>query len=227
MAYDTVVEGGTVVTATDTVGATIGIVDGRVAALLDPGRSVEADRRIDASGKHVLPGGVDPHVHMMDPGKTDREDFPTGTAAAAVGGITTVGDHHRTTPMVLSAEVLEGKRDHLADRARVDFALLAGGHPANVDEIEGLETAGAIAYASFACNVHGVPALQSKAMSAISAAIARVGGISMVHPEDDRMVNANAERLQAAGRTDGAAVNEWRSKAAVQVATVTTMTIAE
>lgn len=227
MAYDTVIEGGTVVTASDTVAASICIDAGRIAAIAAPDRPVDADRRIDASGKHVLPGGVDPHVHMMDPGKTDREDFPTGTAAAAVGGITTVGDHHRTKPMVLSADVLEEKRAYLADRARIDFALLAGGHPENVDEIAGLEAAGAVAYKSFTCDVHGVPALQSEAMADLYAEIARVGGISMVHPEDDRMVKANAERLQAAGRTDGSAVPEWRSKAAEQVATATTMTIAE
>lgn len=226
MSFDTVIEGGTVVTVEDTVEATICISGGRIAGLVDPDVAVDAERHVDATGKHVLPGGVDPHVHMMDPGDTDREDFPTGTAAAAVGGITTVGEHHRTDPMVLSADVLAEKREYLLDRARIDFGLLAGGHPDNVSEIEDLEAVGALAYKSFTCAVHGVPALKSDHMLELFAEVERVGGISMIHPEDDRMLEANRERLQQAGRTDGSAVPEWRSKEAEQVATATTLQIA-
>lgn len=226
MRYDTIVRGGTVVTADYAQPATLAVQDGRIAAVLAPGVSVEADRVVDVSGKHVIPGGVDPHVHMMDPGNTESEDFPTGTAAAAAGGVTTVGEHHRTDPTVLSAAVLEDKRDYLLDRARVDFGLLAGGHPENIDEVEALEAAGTLAYKSFTCNVHGVPALLSDHMHDLFSEVARVGGLSMVHPEDERMLNANEERLKAAG-TDGSAIAEWRSKAAEQVAVATTIKIAE
>jgi len=227
MSYDLAVQGGTVVTAADTFDATVAVSDGRVVGLLDPGVKPVADTVLDATGKHVLPGGVDPHVHMMDPGATEREDFPTGTAAAAVGGITTVGEHHRTDPTVLSADVLDNKREYLADRARVDYALLAGGHPDNVDEIAALEKAGAIAYKSFTCNVHGVPALESAAMLELFQEIDRVGGKSMIHPEDEDMVRTNEKRLRAAERTDGSIVPEWRSREAEQVATARTLQIAE
>jgi dihydroorotase-like cyclic amidohydrolase len=227
MAYDTVVVGGTVVTATDAVRADVAIEDGKIAAILSPGGAPEADETIDATGKHVLPGGVDPHVHMMDPGDTEREDFPTGTAAAAAGGITTVGEHHRTDPTVLSADVLTDKRDYLSDRARVDFGLLAGGHPDNIDEIEDLEAVGTLAYKSFTCDVHGVPALQSADMHDLYEEITRVGGISMVHPEDELMLNRNEERIKAEGRTDGSVIPEWRSKDAEQVAVSTTLQIAK
>ena len=226
MPYDTLVRGGTVVTPEASFEAALAISEGRIAGVLEPDAGVEADRVVDASGKHVLPGGVDPHVHMMDPGDTDREDFPTGTAAAAVGGITTVGEHHRTDPMVLSADILTDKAEYLSDRARVDYALLAGGHPDNIDEIAGLEDAGAIAYKSFTCNVHGVPALQSAAMAELFTEVARVGGISMIHPEDELMLQANEARVRARGETGGAAVPEWRSKEAEQVAVATTLRIA-
>jgi dihydroorotase (multifunctional complex type) len=163
----------------------------------------------------------------MDPGQTEREDFPTGTAAAAAGGITTVGEHHRTDPTVLTAEILADKRDYLADRARIDYGLLAGGHPDNVDEIADLEAEGTLAYKSFTCDVHGVPALQSDAMHELYEEIERVGGLSMVHPEDERMLNANEQRIRAEGRTDGSIVPEWRSKDAEQVAVSTTLQIAK
>lgn len=227
MVYDTVVTGGTVVTATDSVRADVAIEDGRVAAIRSPNDEFEAEETIDATGKHVLPGGVDPHVHMMDPGDTDREDFPTGTAAAAAGGITTVGEHHRTDPTVLSAEILTDKRDYLSERARVDFGLLAGGHPDNIDEIEGLEEVGTLAYKSFTCDVHGVPALQSAAMHELYEEITRVGGISMVHPEDELMLNHNEAKIKAEGRTDGSVIPDWRSKDAEQVAVSTTLQIAK
>jgi allantoinase len=227
MSYDTAITGGTVVTADERFEGMVAIDDGTIAALFEPGQTVDADRTIDASGKHVLPGGVDPHVHMMDPGDTEREDFPTGTGAAAAGGITTVGEHHRTDPTVLTAEILTDKRDYLADRARVDYGLLAGGHPDNVDEIEDLEAEGTLAYKSFTCEVHGVPALQSADMHALYEEIDRVGGISMVHPEDELMLNANEERIRAEGRTDGSIVPEWRSKEAEQVAVSTTLQIAK
>ncbi|NHN42995.1 dihydroorotase [Halorubellus sp. JP-L1] len=227
MSYDTVIAGGTVVTDTDTVRADVAIDDGTIAAILSPERDFEAETVVDAAGKHVLPGGVDPHVHMMDPGDTEREDFPTGTAAAAAGGITTVGEHHRTDPTVLTADILTDKREYLSERARVDFGLLAGGHPDNVDEIAGLEDVGTLAYKSFTCEVHGVPALKSADMHDLYEEIERVGGISMVHPEDELMLNRNEERIKAEGRTDGSIIPEWRSKDAEQVAVSTTLQIAK
>jgi dihydroorotase-like cyclic amidohydrolase len=63
---------------------TVAVTDGKISALCSPDQDIDADRTVDADGKLVLPGGVDPHVHMMDPGQTEREDFPTGTAAAGV-----------------------------------------------------------------------------------------------------------------------------------------------
>lgn len=227
MPYDTVIHGGTVVTASESFDAAVAINDGTIAGLLDSEMSFEADEVIDATGKHVLPGGVDPHVHMMDPGDTEREDFPTGTAAAAAGGITTVGEHHRTDPTVLTADILTDKRQYLSDRARVDFGLLAGGHPDNIDEVAELEDHGTLAYKSFTCDVHGVPALESADMHALFSEVARVDGISMIHPEDELMLNANEERIREAGRTDGSIIPDWRSKEAEQAAVATTLQIAK
>ena len=68
---------------------------------------------IDAKGLYILPGAIDGHVHMMDPGYTEREDFPTGTKAAARGGVTTVIDHHRTIPQVFGAKELLEKKGYL------------------------------------------------------------------------------------------------------------------
>ena len=164
---------------------------------------------------------------MMDPGNTEREDFMTGTAAAAMGGVTTVGEHHRTDPTVLTPEILTEKRDYLSDRARVDFGLLAGGHPENIDQIAELEEEGTLAYKSFTCKVHGVPALRSADMYELFSEVAQVDGISMIHPEDELMLNRNKNRIREQGRTDGSVVPDWRSKEAEQVAVSTTLQIAK
>lgn len=228
MTFDLAITGGTVITEAGPRNATIAINGGKIVGILDPERTIESDESISATGKHVLPGGVDPHVHMMDPGDTHREDFTTGTAAAAVGGITTVGDQHRHPKEgVLTRSVLEKKRRHLADKARIDYALMAGGHPENVDQISDLEAAGALGFKSFTCEAHGVPALQSGDMHRLYEEIERVGGISMVHPEDELMVSAAERTIRSDGRTDGSIVPEWRSKAAEQVAVSTTLKIAE
>ena len=81
--------------------ADILIRDGRIAALAAGGALGDgADEVIDATGLVILPGAVDPHAHFEDPGHTEREDFTTGTSAAAAGGITTVVEHPLTYPPV-------------------------------------------------------------------------------------------------------------------------------
>ncbi|WP_038358348.1 dihydropyrimidinase [Bosea sp. UNC402CLCol] len=91
MSYDLIIAGGTVATASDTFNCDVGIREGRIAAL---GHDLgAADRRIDASGKLVLPGGIDSHVHISQPsgeGIVMADDFASGTLSAAFGGNTTV-----------------------------------------------------------------------------------------------------------------------------------------
>ena len=72
--------------------ADVGIKDGKFALIAEPGCLPEAERTIDASGKYVLPGGIDTHVHYRDPGHWERETFEVGTRAAAAGGCGTSSD---------------------------------------------------------------------------------------------------------------------------------------
>ena len=83
MAFDLVVRGGTVVTPAGCNLADVYIRDGQIAAVLDSNSPESADEVLDADGRYVLPGMVDTHIHLMEPGDSTREDFPTGTRAAA------------------------------------------------------------------------------------------------------------------------------------------------
>lgn len=78
--------------------ADVGIKDGKIAMVAEPGCLPEAKKTIDASGKHVMPGGVDTHVHYRDPGHWERETFEDGTRAAAAGGCTTFFEHPISMP---------------------------------------------------------------------------------------------------------------------------------
>src|SRR5690606_24560293 len=86
MSLDLLVSGGTVVSSQGRRRANVGVADGFVRFVGSD--TPAAARTVDASGLLVLPGAVDTHVHLMDPGSTDREDFPTGSAAAAAAGVT-------------------------------------------------------------------------------------------------------------------------------------------
>ena len=88
--FDTVIRGGTVATAADVFSADIGIRGGRIVAL---GEGLSGGETIDASGKLVLPGGIDAHVHIDQPKKGGiamADDFRSGTRSAAAGGTTTI-----------------------------------------------------------------------------------------------------------------------------------------
>ncbi len=98
MEYDPIVKNGTVVTPEDTVRAAVLVKDGKFAGLVSGEMLPAACEVYDASGLHVLPGIIDIHVHFRDPGLTYKEDFETGSLAAAYGGVTTVGDMPNVLP---------------------------------------------------------------------------------------------------------------------------------
>ncbi len=97
----------------------------------DEGTIVEIKRNLEGADVEdhgdalILPGCVDMHVHFRDPGLTEKEDFPSGTRSAAIGGVTTIADMPNTRPPVTSAETLREKWAHSRGRAAVDYGLFA------------------------------------------------------------------------------------------------------
>src|SRR3984957_3725074 len=94
MGFDTIIKNGSVVTATDTYKADVAIANGKINALGIDLPAQNATKILDASGKLVMPGGIDVHTHLDMPfgGTTSADDFETGTRAAAFGGTTTLID---------------------------------------------------------------------------------------------------------------------------------------
>jgi allantoinase len=173
---------------------------------------------IDAKGLYVLPGAIDGHVHMMDPGYTDREDFITGTRAAARGGVTTVIDHHRTKPQVFGQKELVEKREYLKDRSVVDFGLLGGLNLTNLGSLRELWEEGALGFKGFTCELHEAEALRMGNLMEILSEIQKFNGIALFHCEEDSLLKKAEERLRKEGRKDRSTVSEWRSPEAEEVA---------
>jgi allantoinase len=222
---DLVIRGATIVSSTGQVQGDLLISTGKVMGVVSPG-SGSGTELLDATGLHLLPGGVDAHVHMQDPGLTEREDFISGTSAAAVGGVTTIVEHNRSLPFVTNADLMREKAAYLADRALIDFAQLGGAHPDNVDQLRPMWEAGSVAFKVFTCNLHGAPAILPDKMLEIFRKVASFDGVCLVHAEDETITSRNEERLKAAGRKDFRVVPEWRTREAEQVAVNTTSLLA-
>jgi len=206
------------VSATGEQLADIGVDEGRIVAI---GHVETGEEVVDATGLLVLPGMVDTHVHLMDPGDTDREDFIHGTSAAAARGVTTIVEHTHSHP-IRSVADLDEKRDHLVARANVDFGLAAHVWPDRIDEIAGLAGAGITFFKIFTCTTHGVPGLDDKRMTDALAEVARAGARCLIHNEDEALTLIAEQRLKAGGRVDPGLLIEWRSREAELVAVAAT-----
>ncbi|HEV7726591.1 MAG TPA: amidohydrolase family protein [Modestobacter sp.] len=212
---DLLLAGGTVVSPGGRSRLDVGVRDG-VVVHVGPG-APSARRTVDASGLFVLPGGVDTHVHLMDPGSPEREDFPTGTSAAAASGVTTIVEHSHGTPVRTVAD-LRGKVHHLRERSNVDYGLAAHAWPGQASDVAGLWAAGVTFFKVFTCTTHGIPGHDAARLREHLTATAQAGAVSLLHCEDESLTEAAEALLRATGRTDGGILPDWRSRDAELVA---------
>jgi len=139
MHYDLLIRGGDCVLPWGQARLDVGVRDGRIAAIGAPAGAT-ADEVIDAAGLHVLPGLIDPHVHLRDPGDPAVETIPTGTRAAVLGGLTAVFDMPNTTPAITDAEQVAWKQGYAGSNSYCDIGLYVGGTKTNTEMLPELET---------------------------------------------------------------------------------------
>jgi len=185
--FDLLVEGGSVVEPGGLRRRTLAVHDGRIAALLEPGAG-EARNRIDASGCIVLPGLVDAHVHFREPGLTHKEDFESGSRAAALGGVTTVMVMPTDKPMTQSATQFAEKKALAQGRCRVDFALQALLGP-DLSHVQALAAQGAVSFEIFLGLIDQKIEDSARLVAAL-AAVRDAGGIAAVTPYDEGLAAA-------------------------------------
>jgi len=147
--FDLTITGGQVVTPKKVMPATIAVSEGKIVHIFAAGERPASRAHMDARGLHILPGLIDTHVHIRAPARPDREDFVSGTSAAAAGGITTLLEMPISDPPVNSATVLRQRMTQLESHALIDFGLYGSISPDNMEEIPRMAEAGVIAFKTF------------------------------------------------------------------------------
>src|SRR6266508_700318 len=147
---DLIVAGKRVVIPDGIAPAAIVIRDGTITAVADYGAAPDAARRVDVGDAAVLPGVVDTHVHVNEPGRTEWEGFETATRAAAAGGVTTIVDMPlNSIPPTVSVPALKTKARAAGGRCHIDVGFWGGAVPGNQGELEELHEAGVFGFKCF------------------------------------------------------------------------------
>ena len=191
--YELVIRARRVVTPDGIRPATVAVRDGRIAALAAFSDAPGAVRVEELPGQEVLlPGVVDTHVHVNEPGRTEWEGFASATRAAAEGGVTTLVDMPlNCLPPTTTASALRRKQP-TARGGWVDVGFWGGAVPGNLGELAGLHRAGVFGFKAFLVD-SGVPEfghLDSAGLDAALAEIAALDALLIVHAEDAAVIAA-------------------------------------
>ena len=199
---DLVILGARVVTDTASFDAGVAIKDGQILAIGEKRAMPTARETFDATGLHLLPGAIDVHVHFREPGYTHKEDWQTGTAAAAMGGVTTVFEMPNVDPPTATPEALALKQE-AAKKAHVDYGLYGLLAEDNIDQLEALIDGGVAGFKCFMGNTFGnLPSPSTGAMLEGFEIVAGRGLRIALHAETASIMARREKRLQSAGRTD-------------------------
>lgn len=178
----------------------LAVKDGKIATIGQVlGR--DAKRIVDIGEKVIAPGLVDLHVHFREPGFTQKEDFLTGTRAAAAGGVTTVVDEPNNNPVTNSLETIEAKRKIIGGRAFVDYSLQMAVYADGLDEIKKAREAGIIAFPVFD-ELGDMPTGMEDTGVLYEAMrkIKQVNGLALINCRESDLVIKTMNRLKESGR---------------------------
>ncbi|HET6860370.1 MAG TPA: allantoinase AllB [Streptomyces sp.] len=177
-----------VITPEGSRAASVAVAAGKIVGVLPYDAEVPAGARLEDFGDDVLlPGLVDTHVHVNDPGRTAWEGFWTATRAAAAGGITTLLDMPlNSLPPTTTAEHLAVKQEVARSKAHIDVGFWGGAIPSNVADLRPLYDAGVFGFKCFLSpsGVEEFPELDQEQLAEAMAEISGLGGLLIVHAED-------------------------------------------
>ncbi|MDR6657703.1 dihydroorotase [Tardiphaga robiniae] len=200
---DLVINGGTIVSPDASYRASIAIKNGVIHAIGAPEAMPPATQILDATGLHVLPGAIDVHVHFRDPGYPQKEDFASGTAAAAFGGVSTVFDMPNTLPTINNAEALADKHKIASAKAYVDYGLYAVLGEDSIEHVDALIDGGVIGFKLYMGNTFGrIPSPTTGAMLEAFEVVAPTGKRISLHAETNSIMERREARLRASGRIE-------------------------
>lgn len=198
--FDLVIRNGKLVSESGSQMADVGIVDGKITAI---GTNLNGKESIDAAGLLVIPGGVDPHVHLNMPTATTitSEDWYSGTLAAAFGGTTTVIDFVEPLPGQSLKQALHDRQAEANGQAWIDYGLHMTISDANlIPEIKSLVEEGVTSFKIY--TTYGDMQLNDYEIVAVLDAVKEIDGIVMVHAENDAIVQHATNTLVGEGKLE-------------------------
>lgn len=185
-ASEFVVRGSRVVTPTGMRAADVSVSDGRFMSVGDHGSAPDSATIIDAGEAIVMPGVVDSHIHINEPGRTEWEGFHTATIAAAAGGVTTLVDMPlNSIPATTSVAGLEAKHEAASGKVSVDVGFWGGVIPGNSGELRGLAARGVLGFKCFLVpsGVDEFPGVKEPDLRVALPILAELGLPLLVHAE--------------------------------------------
>ncbi|GAA4371692.1 allantoinase AllB [Paeniglutamicibacter cryotolerans] len=197
--YDLVISGARVLTGAGIVGREVGISNGRVIAIEPLGNGLQGREYVELAPDEVMiPGLVDTHVHVNEPGRTEWEGFASATRAAAAGGVTTIVDMPlNSIPPTVDVAALALKRAAAETQAFVDVGFWGGAIPGNQKDLRELHDEGVFGFKCFLLHsgVDEFPYLEPDEMEADMAELRQFDSVMLVHAEDSRAIDRapNAE----------------------------------
>ena len=190
---DLVLRARRVVTAAGEVARCVGVRDGSVVAIEPYDAELDGSRLVELGEDEVLlPGLVDSHVHVNDPGRTEWEGFASATRAAAAGGITTIIDMPlNSIPPTTDVAALGVKRKTAAGQAYVDVGFWGGAVPGNLADLRGLHEAGVFGFKCFLLHsgVDEFPHLEPDELQQALGEVSSFGALMIVHAEDSHSID--------------------------------------
>jgi allantoinase len=202
MTVDVLIRGARVVDADQDAVLDVALANGKIAQV-GVGLSAEAAQVVDGRGRVLLPGGIDPHVHFNEPGRTDWEGIETGSMALAKGGLTGFFDMPlNSSPVTTTPQAFDDKRRLMDEKSRVNAYLWGGLTPDNLDQLEALAERGVIGFKAFMSNsgIDEFGAADDGTLYRGMQVLARLGKPLAVHAESDSITGALTGLARKAGR---------------------------
>jgi allantoinase len=197
MSFDLVIRSRHTVFPDGVHAAAVAVKDGKIAGIGDYGARLDTARDEDLGRLALLPGLVDTHVHVNEPGRTEWEGFETATASAAAGGVTTICDMPlNSLPPTLSTQALSVKRAAAGGKCAVDVAFWGGAVPGSQPELRALHEAGVTGVKCFLADsgVPEFPPLDRAGLRAALTELSGTGAVVAVHAEDPAELGESSGR---------------------------------
>lgn len=201
--FDLILRKGEIVTEQGTSRGDIAIKNGKIAEIAADIAGAAGDEEIDATGLHILPGLIDVHVHLNEPGRTEWEGIATGSQSLAAGGVTTFFDMPlNSDPPTICREAFFRKKELADEKAMIDYGILGGLVPDNLENLHDLHECGAIGFKAFMSNsgIKEFSHVDDISLLAGLKIISQLDSVAMLHAESQAITSYLGNEAVKAGR---------------------------